>query len=284
MLKEYSTNSHVSLVDAPQVIGYEESPTKAVRRKKHSSIVAGIDLVKNGEASAFVSAGHTGAVVSAAIFNIGKARGVPRPALAVILPTTGGPVLLLDVGANSDCKPHFLVGFANLGQAYAANVLRIPNPRVGLLSNGEEANKGNKLAQQTHKSLAGNKNLNFIGNVEGKDIMKGVADVVVTDGFTGNAVLKTIEGFSEFIFEVLQSSMNGKTPAEAGADATPSSPGFKAAIADMTRRLDWSEYGGAVLLGIKGNVVVAHGRSRSKAIASAIRMAKLAADRLPPTD
>ncbi|MBI2856676.1 MAG: phosphate acyltransferase PlsX, partial [Chloroflexi bacterium] len=251
--------------------------TRAVRRKRLSSIVAGIDLVKRDKAAAFVSAGSTGAVVSAAILNLGKAKGVPRPALAVLFPTMAGPALVLDVGANSDCKPHFLAGFANLGHNYAAHALRIPNPRVALLSNGEEALKGNKLVRQAHKMLQGSK-LNFVGNVEGKDIVRGAADVVITDGFTGNAVLKAIEGFSELIFFMLRSSLDGKGPSSDSGSS--SSLAFKAAVADMTRRLDWSEYGGAVLLGVKGNVVVAHGRSGAKAMTNAIRMARLAADNL----
>ena len=281
MLKEYSSNSYISLVDAPQVIGYDDSPTKAVRRKKHSSIVAGIDLVKKGDVDAFVSAGHTGAVATAAILNLGRAKGVPRPALAAILPSVAGPVLLLDIGANSDCKPQFLAGFANLGHTYAANVLRIDSPRIGLLSNGEEANKGTKLVRSVHKLLETSK-LNFVGNVEGKDLMKGEVDVVITDGFTGNAVLKTIEGFAEFIFATIRRSTEtagDEKPRDGAMD-----PAVQHAIASMSKKLDWSEHGGAILLGIKGNVVVAHGRSRAKAITSAIRMAKLAVDRLPPTE
>lgn len=277
MLQQYSTNSHVSIHDAPEVIGFEETPTKAVRRKTNSSIVAGIDLLKRGQVSAFVSAGHTGAVVTAAVLNLGRAKGVQRPALAILFPTMAGPALILDIGANSDCKPQFLMGFAQMGNSYALNALRIPHPRVGLLSNGEESCKGNRLVRQAHKMLENSK-LNFVGNLEGKDIIRGNADVVVTDGFTGNIMIKAIEGFGELIFQMLARSLNGKNGSnQEGASS------FKTAVGEMTKRLDWSEHGGAVLLGVKGTVVVAHGRSRANAITNAIRNARLAADRLPST-
>ncbi|MBI2958441.1 MAG: phosphate acyltransferase PlsX [Chloroflexi bacterium] len=278
LLRQYSTNSHVSIVDAPQTIGFEETATKAVRRKHHSSIVMGIDLVKSGEAAAFVSAGHTGAVVTAAILNLGKAKGVVRPALGVLFPTMAGTTLILDIGANSDCKPHFLLGFARLGAEYAVKALNIPNPRIGLLSNGEECTKGNRLVRDAHKLLE-NARLNFVGNVEGKDIVRGKADVVVTDGFTGNIMIKAIEGFGELVFHML------------GGAAGSAEPGgkphygetMKAPLSDMSRRVDWSEHGGAVLLGVKGSVVVAHGRSKAKAITNAIRVARVAAERVPST-
>ncbi len=287
MLMQYSTNSHVSIVDAPQVIGFEETATKAVRRKQHSSIVMGIDLVRSGEAAAFVSAGHTGAVVTAAILHLGKAKGVVRPALAVLLPTMAGQTLVLDIGANADCKPHFLLGFARLGNEYASNALGIVNPRIGLLSNGEECSKGNKLVRESHKLLENSK-LNFIGNMEGKDIMRGNADVVITDGFTGNTMIKTIEGLGEMIFHILGSAQSANSPAESGAAPGASQSGngqqWKSTLSGMTKRLDWSEHGGAVLLGVRGGIVVAHGRSKAKAIANAIRVARVAAKSLEETE
>ncbi len=234
MLEHYSTNSHVSIVDAPEVIGYQETATKAVRRKHHSSIVMGVDLVKKGEAAAFVSAGHTGAVVTAAILNLGKAKGAARPALAVLFPTLTGSALILDIGANSDCKPQFLLGFARLGHDYATKALRIPSPRIGLLSNGEECCKGNRLTRESHKMLENSK-LNFIGNLEGKDIIRGSADVVVTDGFTGNTMIKAIEGFGEMVFQLLRTSLNGEQGADSGARASPaSSEALKSALEDIT--------------------------------------------------
>ena len=281
MLKQYSVNSHVSIVDAPEVIGFEETPTKAVRRKRHSSIVMGMDLVNKGEAAAFVSAGHTGAVVTAAILHLGKAKGVVRPALGILFPTMTGPALILDIGANSDCKPQFLLGFARLGHDYANKALNMPHPRIGLLSNGEECSKGNRLVRESHKLLENSK-LNFVGNLEGKDIMRGNADVVVTDGFTGNIMIKTIEGFGEMIFQMIRTSLNGRKGGDSPEKAAPAlSETAKAAIADMIKRLDWSEHGGAVLLGVRGSVVVAHGRSKARAITNAIRVAHVAAERLP---
>lgn len=280
MLKQYSTNSHVTIVDAPQVIGFEETATNAVRRKQHSSVVMGIDLVKSGEAAAFVSAGHTGAVVTAAILNLGKAKGVMRPALGILFPTMSGTTLILDIGANSDCKPQFLLGFARLGHEYASQALSMTNPRIGLLSNGEECCKGNRLVRDAHKLLENSK-LNFIGNLEGKDVMRGNADVVVTDGFTGNTMIKTIEGFGELIFQMMGDSL-AKLDSDSAAKGSgvSASGAIKPAIAAMKKRLDWSEYGGAVLLGVKGSVVVAHGRSKAKAITNAIRVARVAAERV----
>ncbi|MDP6495571.1 MAG: phosphate acyltransferase PlsX [Dehalococcoidia bacterium] len=278
LLEQYGTGQYVSVVDAPDVIGYDEVPTRAVRRKTHSSIVVGMNLLKHGEASGFVSAGNTGAVVASSIFMLGKARGVIRPALATYLPTMTGSALLLDIGANSDCKPQFLSNFAHLGDTYAREALRIPRPRVGLLSNGEEAIKGNRLVRQTHKILKGSK-LNFVGNVEGKDLIRGGADVIVTDGFTGNTVLKAVEGVGELVFQVLHRSFNGNQ----GVKSLVHTAHFKTAVEDIGRRLDWSEHGGAVLLGVKGTVIVAHGRSRAKAVVNAIRMARVAAERMPTT-
>lgn len=279
MLRHYSTNSHISIVDAPQIIGFEETATKAVRRKQNSSIVMGIDLVKAGEAAAFVSAGHTGAVVTAAILHLGKAKGVVRPALAVLLPTMTGRTLVLDIGANSDCKPHFLMGFARLGNEYAINALSIPNPRIGLLSNGEECCKGNKLVRDAHKLLENSK-LNFIGNLEGKDIMRGNADVVITDGFTGNTMIKTIEGLGELFLHMLGASLGDKGEAggEQGSIASGNGKAIKSAMSGISKRFDWSEHGGAVLLGVKGGIVVAHGRSNAKAVTNAIRVARIAAE------
>ena len=278
LLEQYGTGQYVSVVDAPDVIGYDEVPTRAIRRKTQSSVVVGMDLLKRGEASGFVSAGNTGAVVASSIFMLGKARGVMRPALATYLPTMTGSALLLDIGANSDCKPQFLNNFAHLGDTYAREALRIPRPRVGLLSNGEEAVKGNRLVRQTHKMLTGSK-LNFVGNVEGKDLIRGGADVIVTDGFTGNTVLKAVEGVGELVFQVLHRSFNGNQ----GVKSLVHTAHFKTAVEDIGRRLDWSEHGGAVLLGVKGTVIVAHGRSRAKAVVNAIRMARVAAERMPTT-
>jgi glycerol-3-phosphate acyltransferase PlsX len=237
-----------------------ESPMKAVRNKPDSSIVVGINLVKDGSASAFVSAGNTGAVVCAALLNLRRLEGVERPALGVILDITSStPVFLIDGGANVDCRPSHLVQFAQMGATYVKGILDIGSPRVGLLSIGEEATKGNRLTRESYKLLKGS-DLNFVGNVEGQDITKGKADIVVTDGFTGNIVLKTIEGLSDtFLGSVRQA---GQT-----------------LLGSLARKTDYREYGGACLLGVEGNVIIAHGRSQSRAIKNAIGLSKQMVER-----
>lgn len=256
----------LSIVPASQTIGFEESPTKAVMSKPDSSIMVGLRLVKEGKASAFVSAGSTGAIVCAAFFVLGTIEGVERPALSLIYHTPSGPSLLLDVGANADCRPEFLLQFAYLGSLYMKNVLGIAEPSIGLLNNGEEPGKGNKLVRESYKLLQSS-SLNFIGNVEGKDLFKGLARVVVTDGFTGNVVLKASEGFGEALFEqFVRQLKDGLKYRWAGFLLAPLLRSFK-------RRVDYSEHGGAPLLGVKGNVIVAHGRSRAQAIRNALKLA-----------
>jgi glycerol-3-phosphate acyltransferase PlsX len=188
----------VSIVDAKQVIDFDEHPIKAIQSKPDSSIVVGINLLKSGDAQAFVSAGNTGAVVGAALLTLGKANGVSRPAIGCFLDSISSvPALLVDAGANSDSRPEHQLEFARLGSFYSKYLLKITSPRVGLLSNGVEEGKGNRLVQETYQLLKDAKGLNFIGNIEGQDIVKRTADVIVTDGFTGNIVLKTIEGFND---------------------------------------------------------------------------------------
>ena len=245
----------ISIVEASQTIEPHEPPMKAVRSKPDSSIVVGINLVKDGSASAFVSAGNTGAVVCAALLNLKRIEGIERPALGCILDITSStPIFLIDGGANVDCRPSHLVQFAQMGATYVKGVLDISSPRVGLLSNGEEATKGNRLTRESYKLLK-ESDLNFVGNVEGQDITKGKADIVVTDGFTGNIVLKTIEGLSDtFLGSVRQA---GQT-----------------FLGSLARRTDYREYGGACLLGVEGNVIIAHGRSQARAMKNAIGLAK----------
>ena len=203
----------LTIIDASEIIEFNESPMKAIRSKPNSSIVVGINLVKDGTASAFVSAGNTGAIVCAAILNLGKMEGVERPALCSILDITSSrPVLLIDSGVNVDCRPSHLVEFARLGSIYCRQILDIESPRVGLLSNGGEETKGNLLVKKSHQLLK-KTNLNFIGNIEGQDIVKGTADVIVTDGFTGNIVLKTMEGFGDTVASSMQLLMQAATKA-----------------------------------------------------------------------
>ncbi|HIC94187.1 MAG TPA: phosphate acyltransferase PlsX, partial [Anaerolineae bacterium] len=221
---------------------------------------------------AFVSAGNSGGVMAAALFRLGRIRGIRRPALSTIYPTAKGFCFLLDVGANTDCKPEYLLQFAHMGSVYAERVLGIPNPKVGLVSNGEEETKGSILVQETHQLLK-RSGLNFIGNVEGKDIPVGMADVVVTDGFTGNVIVKLSEGLASALLQIIKDEIKKNPIALVGALLS------KPAFDQVKRRLDYAEYGGAPLLGVKGVVIVAHGRSNAKAIKNAIRVAKQAVER-----
>ena len=266
----------ITITEASQTIELGESPIKAVQSKPDSSIVVGVNLVRDGTASAFVSAGNTGAVLCASLFNLGKIDGIERPALGSILALTPtNPILLIDAGVNVDCRPKFLVQFAQLGTTYMQNLLGIDSPRVGLLNNGEEESKGNRLTQESYRLLK-KTNLNFIGNVEGQDLLNGKTDIIVTDGFTGNIVLKTIEGLGDTFLSSLRqvghilscaSHLQARTLIR---DLRTSS---------WVKRMDYRESGGAYLLGINGNIVVAHGRSQSKAIMNAIGLAKLTVER-----
>lgn len=264
-----------SFIEANQIIGPQESPIRAVTNKPHSAIVVGVKLVKDGSAAAFVSAGNTGAVLCASLLILGKIKGVERPAIASPINIGAAPSLLIDSGANADCRPSHLVQFAHLGAVYSQHVLGIPSPRVGLLSNGEEESKGNRLVQETHPLLK-KANLNFIGNIEGQDITGRKADVIVTDGFTGNVVLKTIEGLGS-TFQNLQQ------PVGQALTGTSRLQGRLllsiVGLDSWIKRIDYREYGGACLLGVNGNITIAHGRSRAKAIKNAIGLAKQTAER-----
>jgi glycerol-3-phosphate acyltransferase PlsX len=267
---------NISIVEADQVIGSDESPMRAVMSKPNSSIVVGVNLLKEGKAQAFVSAGNTGALFGAAFLKLGLTEGIERPAICAILDITGGsPVLLIDAGANADCKPHYLVQFAEMGNAFAKKVIGLSEPRIGLLSNGTEDIKGNRLVVEAHELLEAQKSqFNFIGNIEANDLPKGKVDVVVTDGFTGNVVLKTLEGLGEAVqnFKHLWSTVNKAS--QIHGSALMSSVGMDT----WARKLDFREYGGAVLLGVKGNVIKAHGRSRASAIKNAINLAAQTAE------
>ena len=260
----------VSIVPATDVITMEEHGATAARQKRDASINVGLREVKAGRAAAFVSAGNTGGVMAAAVLGLGRVRGIERPALAALLPAGGGRrrVLLLDVGANAEVKPEYLVQFAEMGQAYAQRALGLPAPRVALLSIGEEASKGDQLVQEAHAALAARKRLNFIGNVEGKDIPRGVADVIVTDGFTGNVAIKAAEGVADFIMEELRAALTSRLRYRLAAAV------LLPALRGLRERLDYKEYGGAPLLGVQGVVIVAHGRSDARAVANAVRAAR----------
>jgi glycerol-3-phosphate acyltransferase PlsX len=267
----------ISIVNASEVIEAHESPVKALRNKPNSSIAVGINLVKSGNAQAFVSAGNTGAVLGASLLSLGKVKGVTRPAIGCFLDTMlSFPALLVDAGANADCRPEHLLEFARLGSVYSKHLLGIESPRVGLLSNGGEETKGSRLVQESSRLLKKAKDINFLGNIEGQDIYKRTTDVIVTDGFTGNIVIKTIEGLSDnFLSSVRQighifSSAYRLRRRDLLRDI---------GLGSWTKKMDYTEYGGACLLGVNGNVIIAHGRSQAKAIKNAIGLAKETVER-----
>ncbi len=264
--------ARVSVVHASEVVPMDEHhPVDALRRLRDASVLVATDLVARGEASAVVSAGNTGAAMIAAILRLKRARGVDRPAIASVFPTTEGYCLLIDAGANSECRPHHLLCFALMGAAYAERVMGRREPRVALLSNGTEESKGTELVNASHELLR-KSGLNFVGNIEGEDMPFGRADVVVTDGFTGNVVLKLAEGVGEAIVGMLKEAVSTSARCKAGALL------MRPALRSLARRMDYSEYGGALLLGVSGVVVIAHGRSRAKAVKNAVRAAKAACE------
>jgi glycerol-3-phosphate acyltransferase PlsX len=255
--------------DAPEVIAMDEHPAQAVRTKKNSSIVRACTMVEDGRASGFVSAGNSGAVMAAALFGLHRIAGIDRPAIGSIIPTASGKnCFLLDVGANTDAKPEHLAQYALMGSVYAEKLMAVQTPRVALLSNGEEAGKGNQLIQATEPLLRALQGINFIGNIEGKDIFKGKADVVVTDGFSGNILIKTAEGAAEFVFQSMRDAVQGDPLATLGGLL------IRPKLRAVRRRADWREFGGAVLLGVNGVAVIAHGRSDARATFNAIRVAR----------
>ncbi len=265
-------NLNLTTIGASQAIGCHEHPMEAVQTKPRSSIVIGINLVRDGKADAFVSAGNTGAVLCAALLSLGKIAGIERPALGSIINLIpAAPALLIDAGANADCRPSHLVQFAHLGNIYAQHVLNIESPRIGLLSNGEEETKGNRLIQKSHQLLK-KSNLNFIGNIEGNDLAQRTADVIVTDGFTGNIVIKTVEGLGDSFIK-LRHALSSAYHLRGRALLADVGLGF------LVKGMDYREYGGACLLGVGGNIIVAHGRSQARAIKNAIGLAKRTAEK-----
>jgi len=243
-----------------------DSPVTVYRRKKDSSIRVANELVKSGDAVAVISAGHTGAAMATSLFVLGPLEGVERPAIATFMPTMKGTCIVLDVGANVDCKPNHLLQFAVMGDVYAKYLLKKPNPRVGLLSIGEEETKGNELTKVAFKLLT-ETSLNFIGNVEGRDVMSGKADVVVCDGFIGNVVLKLSEAVAETIGLMIRENIGDNLIRKLGY--VMMRPAFRA----LKRRIDYAEYGGAPLVGINGISLISHGRSSDQAIKNAVRVA-----------
>jgi glycerol-3-phosphate acyltransferase PlsX len=257
----------VEVVHASEHIAMDEKAAQAVRNKKDSSMRVGLKLVREGRAAGFLTAGNTGAAMATAKMVLGALPGVDRPALAVILPTSAGtPCVLLDVGANVDCRPQNLAQFAVMGELYARSVLKVKRPRVGLLSIGEEEGKGNELTGEAFPLLKALP-LHFIGNVEGRDIYNGNVDVIVCDGFVGNVALKTSEGLSRLVRDMLKDSLRRTVTAQVGALLS------RKAFSTFKRRMDPSEYGGAPLLGVRGVCIVGHGSSNDLAIRNGIRVA-----------
>lgn len=260
-------SSRISIIHAPETITCGEQPTVAIKRKKNSSLVKALELVASKEADAFVSAGSTGAVLAGATLIVRRIKGVKRPALAPVMPTVKGPVLLIDCGANVDCKPNYLQQFAVMGSAYMKKVCGIDAPRVGLINNGAEAEKGNELTKSAYKLLE-NTDINFVGNCEARYTMTGDYDVLVCDGFVGNAVLKCTEGVARSVMSIMKQELMASPITKLGALISKS--GFKR----VKKRMDYTEYGGAPLLGINGCIIKAHGSSNAKAITSAIGQAR----------
>jgi glycerol-3-phosphate acyltransferase PlsX len=263
--KRYPTG-RISVIHASEVVEMHESPATALRRKKDSSIRRAIELVKQGNADAVVSAGHSGVAMATSLFILGKVAHVDRPAIATVMPSLTGFFLLLDAGANVDCKPENLLQFARMGSAYFGAIFNVARPRIALLSIGEEDTKGNELTREAFKLLKAT-DLNFTGNIEGKDIFTGAADVVVCDGFIGNTVLKVSEGLADVILKMLKREIANVTTGRLGYLM------IKPAIRNFKKRTDYSEYGGAPLIGINGTSIISHGRSSARAIRNAIRFA-----------
>jgi phosphate acyltransferase len=253
----------IEIVHAPQRIEMGDSPAQAIRRKPESSVVVGLNLHKQGEVDAFISAGSTGAVMAGSLMILRPLPGVDRPPVGAILPTRRGHVLMLDAGANVDTRPAHLVQFAHLGTIYAQDLMGVQNPRIGLLNIGEEPEKGNEHAVQTHQLLSSS-GLAFVGNVEGRDIIHHTCDVLVCDGFVGNVLLKFYESVAGFILQLLKKELRGAT---VGPE-----------ISRLFQIIDYTEYGGAPLLGVNGVVIICHGGSPPKAVANAIRVAAQAVE------
>ncbi len=264
----------VPVLAASEVIEMHDDPARSVRTKKDSSLVRAAEAVRDGRASAMVSAGNTGATMASALFRMGRLKGVARPAIATVIPVPGGsPTILLDAGANAECSAAWLVQFAQMGSVLSRLRFGVHRPRVGLLSIGEEPGKGNPLAKEAHALLSSGEagpSVNFIGNVEGRDVMSDAADVVVTDGFTGNVVLKTLEGSMKFAFAAVLGALRSESVPKEASDAVLSE------LLPLAAELDPETYGGAVLLGVEGVCIISHGSSSARAILNAVGVASAA--------
>lgn len=276
LAKHDTTGLDLPIIHTDDVIAMDEhDPAKAVRNLPAASMNLALQQVRDGNAVGAVSAGNSGAMLAASLFSLKRIAGVKRPALGGVLPTRTGVCLVIDLGANTDCKPEYLEQFALMGSIYMERIFHVKAPRVGLLANGEEEGKGNELVREAHSLLkvsAKTMGLNFIGNVEGRDIPGGTADVIVCDGFVGNVVLKLSEGLADTLFGLIRTEMTSSLPKKLAAAVLK--PGLK----NIAKRLDYAEYGGIPLLGINGAAIVSHGRSNAKAIKNALRVARETAE------
>ncbi|MGC8871696.1 MAG: phosphate acyltransferase PlsX [Caldimicrobium sp.] len=266
VLKTFPYSKQVDFLFTEEYVRMDESPGEALKKKKRASIFLGLELLRDGVADAFVSAGNSGAVVAGSIFILGRIPGVRRPAIATLLPTLKEPMVLIDAGANVDSKAYDLYQFGLMASLFLETIWGRPKPRIALLSIGEESGKGNQLVKETHKLFSASK-LNYYGNIEGRDIYKGLVDVVVCDGFIGNICLKLSEGLAETILEMLKNEVKKSFLYLFGMYLS------KGALKSFKKRTDWREYGGAPLLGVKGNVIISHGKSDAYAIKNAIKQA-----------
>jgi glycerol-3-phosphate acyltransferase PlsX len=257
----------IEIVHAPDVLGMTEKPAKAARSKPDNSMAVGMRLIKSGEADAFVTAGNTGGAMAAALFELRRVRGVKRPALCPTFPVMNGKAIMIDIGANADCRPLHLLQFAILGALYSEIVYKIEAPRVALLTTGEETGKGNELVKETYPMLE-ESGLNFIGNIEPKEFYAGNADVAVSDGFVGNIFLKTSEAIGKYLFDHIRQEISARPLAQIGA--LLARPAFRA----VAKLLDPAEYGAVPLLGVDGLVLIGHGRSDARALVNALRVAR----------
>lgn len=257
----------IEIVPSSQEVSMNESPSEILKKKRNSSIFIGLELASMGQGNAFLSAGNTGAVMACSLFNMKRIENVLRPAIAVVIPLSNRKFVLIDAGANADCKPQYLKQFAIMGKIYSENILGIDNPRVALVNIGEEEKKGSELVVESYRLLKSYPKINFIGNIEGRELFEGAADVVVCDGFVGNVILKSVEGLANFFFGEIKQILTS------GILAKLSALGLRNSFTMMKKRFDYEEYGGAQLLGLNGLVIISHGSSKSRAIKNAIKVA-----------
>lgn len=273
-LKQHNRSSLLNIVDAPETVTMEEEPLAGIRRKPKASINVAMDLVKQKQADAVVSAGHSGAAMASALLRLGRLPGIDRPAIGAVFPTliAGKSVIVLDVGANVDSRPKFLEQFALMGTIYSKYVMNVENPKLGLLNIGEEESKGNELAIRTHQLLKENEKIPFIGNAEGRDVLSGDFDVIVCDGFTGNVLLKFAEAVGEIVLQILREELPRGVRGQLGTAI------LKPNLRRIKQRIDHAEHGGALLLGVAGICIISHGSSQAPSIFNAIRLAREAVD------